>query len=589
MTQPTWLAANGLPPGDADNVAFQLQSVTMKSGRVLAIPAGGVTAIVGANNSGKSTFLRQLNAHLTSPAGLQSEHIELVTGIHIQTTGTASDFVAWLGRHSAYRAPSRNDADGQFIRSDRGSLSPRAAFNTWGQTPGSLHPSVATFLVRFADAQSRLGQVGAVGQRADVADPPQNPLHSMQDDVTLRQRLSDISDRIFRTQLTLDALSGNMQLRLGVPKTPPPRLDESQVEYREALAALPLLSQQGDGMKSLIGLLLPLVTATYPLVIVDEPEAFLHPPQAYALGATLGELARESGLQVVLATHDRSLLAGLLNSGAPLSVVRLSRAADSTDASQLEPEVLSRLWSDPVMRYSNVLDGLFHQLVVIAEAERDCRFYGAAMDATDRAEELPIPPSDVLFVPSNGKDGMPAIAEALSSVAVPVVASPDLDLLNDEAKIQRLVSTLGGDWSSMKADYDVATSGFRQPRDPVRIDDVRRNIQVILDDAGDGEAVFGRDLRDRVQAATRVGRSPWQDLKDYGERAFKGQAAQAFERLRIELDKIGLVLVLVGELEEFAPSLGVSKGKAWLPAALEAGAHEGEPVRAHLRRVLRRA
>jgi hypothetical protein len=47
-----------------------------------------------------------------------------------------------------------------------------------------------------------------------------------------------------------------------------------------------------------------------------------------------------------------------------------------------------------------------------------------------------------------------------------------------------------------------------------------------------------------------------------------------------------MVTVRVGELEGFAPALGVRKGKEWLAAAIEAGAHTQPPARAHVTRLL---
>jgi hypothetical protein len=348
------------------------------------------------------------------------------------------------------------------------------------------------------------------------------------------------------------------------------------------------LEQQGDGMKSLLGLLLPLITATYPIILVDEPEAFLHPPQAFQLGRALGQLARESRVQLVLATHDRNLLAGLLAAQAPLSVVRLTRHGDTTEAAQLPADQLAELWTDPVLRYSNVLDGLFHQLVVLGEAERDCRFYGAALDAADEATTLPIPAADVLFVPANGKAGMARLASALRAVAVEVVASPDLDILNERPPLEKLFMALGSDWAPLQDDYARSTAPFRGPREPTRVSNVRIAILQLLDEAlkEDPEARYGPEISMQIRDALRSTGSPWLALKDYGALAFKGDSALAAERLLTELADGRVVAVRVGELEGFAPGLGIPKGKSWLPAALEAGAHRLPAAQEHVRRLL---
>ncbi|WP_304722163.1 AAA family ATPase [Conexibacter sp. CPCC 206217] len=75
-----------------------------------------------------------------------------------------------------------------------------------------------------------------------------------------------------------------LHLHLGAPDIQP-RLDS--VEYLNALDGLPLVPDQGDGMRSFIGLLLTILSSSHPLILVDEPEAFLHPPQAVSWGGSL--------------------------------------------------------------------------------------------------------------------------------------------------------------------------------------------------------------------------------------------------------------------------------------------------------------
>ncbi len=583
---PAWVQAFGQVPGNPTAVTVSIESLTLTSGDTLTLPPAGVTAVVGGNNSGKSTLLRQLTQLLTNSGGLLGERVQLLSTLSLRRSGSGADFVAWLAEHCSWNDRRVSNEVG-FTRPGLGTLAPQSAAMQWDRGDQNRLDCIGPFVFHFADVQSRLGVLGGVPQRLDVADPPQHPLHAMQDDAELRSRLDVICQRIFRMPLTLDQVSGTIQLRVGRPGVPAPLVNESQRAYRDALAGLPILQEQGDGMKSLLGLLLPIVSATYPIVIVDEPEAFLHPPQAFALGQALGGLARDTGVQVVLATHDRNLLTGLLTSGAPLSVVRLNRQETMTRAAQLSADRLSELWADPVLRYSNLLDGLFHQLVVLAEAEQDCRFYSAALEARDEDGDLPLPANDVLFVPANGKQGLARLAADLRDLAVPVVASPDFDILDDETLLARLVAGLGhDDLPTLKGDYDQATQPFRQPRQGPRAQIVRDAVIQVLDEAvaADPDAPYNTALKEKVIAALRASDSPWRSLKRYGDRAFRGQSAEAAQRLLSALEQRGVVPVRVGELEGFDPAL--SKGKTWLPSALEADAHRSEDVRAHLTRLL---
>ena len=58
-------------------------------------------------------------------------------------------------------------------------------------------------------------------------------------------------------------------------------------EARCLLEPLENLNDQGDGIRSAVAILSSLITATHSLYLIDEPETFLHPPQARILGLSL--------------------------------------------------------------------------------------------------------------------------------------------------------------------------------------------------------------------------------------------------------------------------------------------------------------
>jgi hypothetical protein len=577
--------------GSVDAFRVGIGEVRLDGGNNIELPVPGVTVIVGANNVGKSVLLRQMAELLHHfPTLPLSEGYRLAESQQLTHSGSRADLVAWLGVHSHF-IEQRGGRPAGFVRfGQQQPLPPTTAAQAWdrvlsGASPGSLG-ELAPFILHNADPTARREMVGGVGARQTADEPPTHPLHYMEDDRTLLRRLSELSQEVFGYPLTLDTTSTALLLRVGTPSIPAPRVDKSQAAYRADMARLPLLSQQGDGMRSFLGLLLPLITASHPIVLVDEPEAFLHPPQAAALGRALSALARDNKLQVILATHDRNLLTGLLDVvGVPISIVRLHRDRNLTVPYQLNPDDVRGLWTDVTLRYTNVIDGLFHRLVIIAEADRDCRFYAATLDAVHEDAPLTIPPSEVLFVPSNGKQGMARLVRALKAVHTPVVTSPDLDILNDEGVLRALVRELEGTWDNIAQDYRIATDPFRQPRDPARNSDVLDAIQGVL--GSNPEQTYNADTRDKVLAQLRSNESRWQALKTAGDRAFTGaQATAAGQRLLNALDGMGVVTVRVGQLERFGPTVEAGKGPAWLAAALEADAHKDADVVAHMRRLL---
>ena len=565
--------------GDASRFSIQISSATLHSGEELRFPKNGVTVIVGPNNAGKSTFLRELSGHLKH--GNRTRQMEMqrtIASIQLSCTGSADDAFAWFSKHAKTHEPAPGLQVFKALGFEVLHSSIRDIFSDLADHRGLRDAS--NFLCFYCDAWQRVSFIQSQEKRIRQSEPSGHPLHILQDRPDLVHEIDAISQQVFGQEITLDSIGKDLILRVGKSKLPSPKVDEVTEEYWADIESLPEVINQGDGMRSLIGLMLPLVTASHEVILIDEPEAFLHPPQAFSAGRLLGELSKSKRTQVILATHDRSLLAGLLQSGAEVSIIRLDRSkAGAPLAHQLKTDDLKKIWEDPVLRYTNVLDGLFHKAVILAEAERDCTFYASTLEDLPNIDGEERLPHEILFVAAGGKDGFPRLVKLLRSVKVPVVVSPDLDILNDKNKLRTLVLAMNADWGAFDRNYDRATAQFRQPRDKVQIRDVLQSLNSIFENRK--EESYTSAVHKEFSAQLRAKESPWAALKIYGQLAFRTERAAATDLLE-GLQRVGIVPVHVGELERFAPSVDVAKGPAWLPAALAAGAHRSDEARKHL-------
>ena len=578
--------------GSAENVQVYISALTLHSGERIDLPASGVTVVVGANNSGKSTFLRQLNVFLqTNTQTLALQQPELILGAELTRETKVNDLIKWLLRHATYldRRPSQGGPqfaiNGMQISTDavRG-----GAYSASIDTLQDLH----AIMVSFADATSRLSQPFQSPARSLANDPPTSPFHKFQDNRQLFSNLSSLSEKVFGKPLLLDDFSGSsIQIRVGSVDIPIPARNEPLGEFGHAVGMLPTLTDQGDGMRSFFGLMIPALVDGRKIILVDEPEAFLHPPQARALGRELSTAAITRNLQVIVSTHSKEFISGVLDSEASLTVVRLIRTEGATRRAQLTSETLRAIGDDRNLRYSNVLNGLFTQLVVICESDQDCRFYEAALDhyvfanaATDGVHTIPA--SDVLFLPSSGKGGFASLIPVLKQLAVPTVVIPDIDLLKSRTQTKQIFEMLGGLWSELDSDYTIATAGMNSAARPRKVRIVLETIQAVLDarlkiDPG---AAMSREIKDLVNDQLNAGVDPWAAPKKSGVAAFSGDARSSLEKLMFELDRRGLILVQVGELEGFSPTH--PKNKEWLPKALIEESHKGTEASALIRRIL---
>ncbi|MGA5869468.1 ATP-dependent nuclease [Streptomyces cinereoruber] len=569
--------------GDAENFRLSLKSAHLASGSEIEFAEHGITVIVGSNNAGKSTFIREVVNRLYAELRYDHNTYKIVDSISFRERATKRELAAWFMNNCTYKTGSPSG----FVRGlTQQPLDLERFSRLWGDSNLGVDKlaELAPYFVYHSNPFDRIGQVSGTSPRLNFTDPPQAPMHYIEDDEKVREELKSYSRRIFGESLTVDYLSGQIQLRVGETSIPAPPIDDVNFEYRQDLASLPTLQEQGDGMRSLLGLLIPLVTTPFPIVLADEPEAFLHPPQAVALGKVLGEISQSRRVQIILATHDKNLLAGLMASSAPVSVVRLDRRGSEVRASQLNDEPLRELWKNPALKYSNALDGLFHKLVVIAEADPDCRFYAATLESFLKCadSDSKLSSDDVLFIPSGGLGDMPKLAKALRELSVPVIASPDMDAISNLGLMKQLVASLGGSWEDFRDLDRKLRAPFSSPGSPRTVGSVLTAIQAAL--SGHEQEKYSTEHRRFVEAHLHVD-SVWREVKRYGVRAFPGESRAAIDSFMSKASKIGLVLVHAGELESMS-SISVSKGPEWLPAALKAGSHEAPDARGHIQNIL---
>jgi hypothetical protein len=539
-----------------------ITSLTMSDGSTIPVPRGGVLVFVGPNNAGKSVSLRDIHGHLTQ----LSVPPRAVNSIAVEKEGTEDDLVEWLDEHCHKRWASGQDL---YSRAGAGQVHKPHAVQWWAGGPPFQH--LGGFFTFLAAGEGRLAAANATNNINPLTDPPSHPLHSLYMDSLLEHKISAISVRAFGVPLVLNRHAGSM-IHLHVGEAPPAThgVGAPPREYLQALSKLPRLDEQGDGMKSMMGLLLNITASTYMFVLVDEPEAFLHPPQARLIGRMLAE-QKGPDAQVFIATHDSDALKGLLDSSSSqLTVVRLVRDGDVNRTSQLEPENLRQLWRDPLLRYSNVLDGLFHDGVVLCEADADCRFYQAILDVLTAGEpEARLP--DLLFTHCGGKDRMPTVVGALRAVNVPVRVVADFDVLRERQPLASIVARLGGDWTSVEDDWRVLKSALDSSTRRVSTDYLKEQMQDRLDSITTPSAT-DEDER-RIKALLRERSGGWADAKEYEARGVPaGDASDRLERLLPYLREIGLFVVPEGELEGFARGVP-GHGPTWVNGVLEQNLH----------------
>lgn len=535
---------------------------TVSDGTAVEVPRGGVVLFVGPNNAGKSQALRDIYAQLFQPS---SQRPVVVTGVEVDRAGDEAALRRWLDEH-AFPNPVQGNPEVQYLRNGHGLLPSQAA--AWW-TQGPPFQSLLPMLAFLATADQRLSLVSSAASYDPFTQPPSAPLQVLYLREDLERRLSDAAYAAFGTPLTVNRAAGpNLHLQVGTTDEEPLPTNPA---YRQALAGMPHVHEQGDGVKSLVGLMLALVNPGHQMILVDEPEAFLHPPQARLLGRLLARDHSED-TQLFIATHSPEVVQGFLDASTQVTIIRLERAGTINRAAVLEPERVLELGHDPLLRYSAILEGLFHAGVVLCEADSDCRFYQATLDTSLASAGRR--PHDLLFTHCGGKHRMASVVQALRMVDVPVGVVADLDVLDDGGVLSAIIEALGGSWSNFEGDWRVLDAQVRQLGGPPLLATVREQVEEVFAKAS--EERLTPAITEKVRRATRI-EGGWSRVRATGgTQAFpSGQATQAGERLLEGLRNLGLYVVPVGQLEDWAKDIA-GHGRVWVTKALEEGVHERE-------------
>ncbi|WP_156774771.1 ATP-dependent nuclease [Corynebacterium genitalium] len=520
----------------------------MKTQRVIELQPGTVVALVGANNSGKSHFLNQIRAELygSAVAGV-SPGQGLIDNVLVRWPD--ENRIDFLRQVAEIEFPMRNGIYDVSLGPDYSAPSAYLSDQTIAQlsTQDSTLGYFIEAFVRYDDPLSRINEA--------------NPKPLTEQDSTLVQlRKQDDSfglvrkhfERIFNEPLEFGGIEeGYVSLLMAKPEEEMPRIHEPlNAKALRYLEEAPRLHQQGLGMRNVFGLLSRLFTDSRPIVLLDEPEAFLHPPQAKRLGETIAEICASQGRQVFCATHDRSFMAGLASGGrSHLQIERLFKYEDGghSEAFTSEPvdsDFVAEAKNESRIRFTTILDTLFSGVAVVVENEKDAFFFDeiltSLIEKSGGGKDWLLL-DNVTFIPVSGNGNFPSTIALLRKLKTPTLTVGDLDLISNVKLFKGVISS-------------VSASGQAELTQLVL--DIHEQFRAQLEDSGKGK-VSDDKLRQIIAKKVSV------HNEDEG-------IAESVSRLLQCLNKTGLILIPNGELEDLYPRI---QGKEeWTRRALNDGA-----------------
>ncbi|MCA8120176.1 AAA family ATPase [Burkholderia cepacia] len=531
-TQATSTHAVNAPPSAA-LPSVSITSVTFSGGATVSLGPQEKVILVGPNNSGKSQALRDILEICRKGV---NGNTPVVTKLELSKGGTLDDLMGFLEAHAVLKKD-------QYLY--RNWSLPVIHLPFWNQD--FIMHGLADGFIRNISAEERLK---ICAQQSSIApgDPKTCPQHVLYDDDALMSKISGLFRNAFGKDLMFNFRGGSkLPIHVGQIPQVPGLFDRASDQYVALVTQNPLLDQQGDGIKGYAGILFEAIASEVAVTLIDEPEAFLHPPQMRRLGETL---ASEVTGQLLVATHSSDIMKGFLEgTKGSVRVLRITRNGDANAITETSTETIRELWEKPELRYSNALDGIFHEQTIICEDDSDCRVFNSVGDYLGGFSDTPWP--DTAYVPTGGKHGVPKVASVLRKIGVPVKGVFDIDFLSERSLVEATVKAFGGDWDVIEPIWKRVDAAVREGIKPKTPEEIKKDIVNILN-LSEKDKMPKSDVVEAMKQS-----ASWNQVKRYGERGIPaGKAQTDYQALRGHLEEVGIYLVPEGEIENFCREVG---------------------------------
>lgn len=410
-----------------------------KNAEPLTVNVTPVTLFVGPNNSGKSQFLIEIENYCRTTQGrvtdILLETIQFTAYTKddiekelkdIEQTPTAGEVVQpghiVIGKVN----PQNNQAARVNIQRDN--LIQEA------QTPNVRRGFYAQFLNLYTVRLDGLSRLNLLTEQnaGDLLHTPTNHLARLFIENGLREQVRRIVFDAFSRYFVIDPTNiGKLRVRLAhrapLDETEEKGWGNTSIQFHKDAIDIRTAS---DGVRAFAGIITAIIAGDPKIILIDEPEAFLHPSLAGKLGKEISQLLRQTHKRFFASTHSASFLMGCIQSGVHLNIVRLTYNYNNPTARLLPTDKILPLMRHPLLRSSGVLSALFYDVVVVSEADADRAFY---QEINERllAEGSGRGIGGCLFINAQNKQTVWNIVKPLRELGIPVVGIVDIDILKD--------------------------------------------------------------------------------------------------------------------------------------------------------------
>lgn len=288
-----------------------------------------------------------------------------------------------------------------------------------------------------------------------LQDHNTNFLSEVQFNSKLLDELSNYTKTMFNKDIYLDRFSWGESILFRVGdnfnfiRNAKRNDNEAEIKLKDYNA----LDNEGDGIKSFVTNYIALNMNDKNILLLDEPESFLHPPLAKQLGEIIAK-SSSVNKQIFISTHSADLLKGILSVNKDVNIIRITRDKEFNQFNLLKKEAIEQIISNPMLLSSNILNGLFCEKVYICEAESDEEFFQSLHDKISLYD-------NAFFTHGKNKQTLKDISKIYNTLSIPNYRIYDFDILKDE-------------------DFNKALNTFINEQDKNKYIEIRKKVNEVL-------------------------------------------------------------------------------------------------------------
>lgn len=316
------------------------------------------------------------------------------------------------------------------------------------------------------------------------------------------------------------------------------------------------LHDQGDGIRSAVAILASLIVNDNSLFLIDEPETFMHPPQARLLGRNIVSLSKQK--QCFISTHSIDFIKGVLEtSSSRVKIIKIDRLENINKFNLIDNNSVAKISNDKNLKYTNILDGLFYNRVVICENESDCKFYSAILENLDSKIY-----QSTLFSAVGGKHQFKKVIPLLKKLNINYTVIADIDLINDTNTLEQLVNSIENDcYNEIKNEHRRFITEFEEGiNSQVKTQQtIKKEINQLFNEEKYLSESIAKNIKDLLKDI-----SSFKFLKSGGKSIVpQGDCMLLFNQINSFLNEHNVFILECGEIERFVPDVS-GHGNSWV-------------------------